>query len=107
MLESPTLLDLKKKELTFSFNESSAQVYRVAPQSAVLEGLRDPEEHVTFVNRSQEPFGMPYPVQVIGPSTDDFQAYDLRATNVKVSYPASAPSQQQQTQSVFFSLRFN
>ena len=83
--------------IDFHYSEMKARTTVVLPQALVLEGLGDPKSHVTQLNRSQDPFGRPYPVTVALPKPDEAAAVGLQAINVHARYPAGAPANRQTT----------
>lgn len=82
---------LQKSELDFMYTESRAQEFTVAPQSAVLEGLKNPDKYITQINRRDFPFGQLFNVQVGGPGTSSalFSDSKLNTAKVNVNYPAN------------------
>src|SRR5207248_2657519 len=81
----------------FLYAEMKAKSYPVLPQALVLEGLGDPKNYVTQVNRAQDPFGLPYNVVVSVPEEADRTKVGLQTVNVQARYPAGAPKDRQST----------
>lgn len=83
--------------IDFLYSEMKAAPYPVLPQALVLEGLGDPSAHIVQVNRAQDPFGLPYNVQVSTPEAADRSQVGLQAVNVQARYPAGEPRDRQST----------
>ena len=81
----------QKNEISFLYSEDKAKSYPIMPQALVLEGLKDPKNYITQVNRSQDPFGLPYPVVVALPENADRTKVGLQTINVQARYGAGAP----------------
>ena len=103
-------------KLNFEYLEMKAKSYPALPQALVLEGLAeglatptsDPDyekkardyvekKYVTSVNRSLNPFGLPYNVEVSLPDEGTCKKVGLKSINVTAKYPAGAPANQQKT----------
>ncbi len=88
----------QENKIDFLYSELKARPYQVLPQALVLEGLGEPASYITQINRSQDPFGQPYPVNVALPDAADFTALGLTALNIQARYPANAPASSQAVQ---------
>lgn len=87
----------QENTINFEYSEMSAKSYLALPQALVLDGLANPTAYVTEVNRSLNPFGLPYNVQVSLPDEAACTKLGLKNINVKASYPAGAPKDKQST----------
>lgn len=87
---------VQENSIDFTYSETKARVFTVAPQGLVLEDLANPSRHIVKFSRGQDPFGLPHPVNVTVPSEEAFKAYGLRAINLTARYPAGAPANKQQ-----------
>jgi hypothetical protein len=83
--------------IDFLYSEMKAGIAVVLPQALVLEGLANPDDYITQVNRAQDPFGLPYKVLVSTPGDDDCAKMGLQTVNVQARYPSGAPREQQTT----------
>ena len=83
----------------FTYTESRAKTFFVAPQSLVLDGLGDEAARKTYVrtfSRATDPVFSPYPVTVALPTDDDLKNGGLLAMTVQARYPAGASRDRQQ-----------
>jgi len=103
-------------KLNFEYLEMKAKSYPALPQALVFEGLAeglaastsDPDyenkarayvekNYVTSVNRSLNPFGLPYNVGVSLPDDATCKKIGVKSINVTGTYPVGAPANQQRT----------
>ncbi len=87
---------VQENSIDFTYSETKARAFTVAPQGLVLEELGDGKTYVVSFSRNSKPFGLPHPVNVTAPTAEAFSTYGLRAINLTASYPAEAPSNKQQ-----------
>lgn len=85
---------VQENSIDFTYSETKAKTFTVAPQGLVLAGLRDPARHITRFNRGEDPFGLPHPVSVTAPDKESFAACGLKAINLSARYPAGSGRQQ-------------
>lgn len=82
--------------IDFLYTEKKARPTVVLPQALV--GLTEqdaPESYIVQVNRAQDPFGLPYSVQIATPDSAARAQVGLQALNIQARYPAGAPKSQQ------------
>ncbi len=73
-------------KMNFLYTEMKATVVPVAPQSVVLKGLESPQDYITSINRSQNPFGLRFPVRVALPTDEARTETGLSEMNLQARY---------------------
>jgi hypothetical protein len=77
--------------IDFLYSEKKAKSLPVLPQALVgLEASDNLGDYITQVNRSQDPFGLPYRVMVSLPEGADRAKVGLQTVNVQARYPAGS-----------------
>ena len=82
--------------IDYVFKESRAKSTVVLPQAVIgLDEDDKPDDYIVRINRSNNPFGRAYNVQVAIPDAEDRQKVGLQTLNVRAVYPAGAPKEKQ------------
>ncbi|MEQ9481980.1 hypothetical protein [Coleofasciculus sp. F4-SAH-05] len=85
---------IQENQLKFMYSESRAKYFTIAPQSAVLEQLDNPDDYISQINRSDFPFGQPFNVSVGAPGIghEEFTDRNLVYVKVNATYPPGGGS---------------
>lgn len=84
--------------IDFIYSEKKATLTTVLPQALIGLDLTDqPNDYITQINRTQDPFGLRYAVTVSLPSSDSQAKVSLQTLNLQARYPAGKPRGQQTT----------
>ncbi|QZT37174.1 hypothetical protein K5X82_18410 [Halosquirtibacter xylanolyticus] len=83
----------QENTIDFLYTEMKAITYPALPQSLVLEGIENPDSYISEINRTDDPFGLPYPVSIVVPNADECIAKEIEAVNIQAKYPAKGDNQ--------------